>query len=122
MAVVGSSDVRVAGKTGVSLSAAVLVVSSQLLVLLWRLEVHLVLYLRLPLRALFDLGEFALYAWDVLGLGKRPHLGRLEDLGIGAKEIVDAHRRNLHLLLIDGRSDLHQDAILEQSAYDLCAL
>ena len=55
--VVGGADVGVAGEAGVGLSATVLVVGSQLLVLLRGLEVHLVLDLRLLLRALLDLGQ-----------------------------------------------------------------
>lgn len=118
---VGGANVGVAGEAGLGLSATVLVVGSQLLVLLRGLEVHLVLDLRLLLRALLDLGQPALDARDVLSLRQRPHLGGLVDLGVGAEEVVDAHRGNLHLFLVDRRSDLHQDAVFEQSADHLPA-
>jgi hypothetical protein len=89
--VVGGSHIREAGKAGVGMGAAVLVVRNGLFVLLRGFKVHLILDSRVPLGSLLDFGEFALHARHVLGLRERPHFGGLVDLGSRAEQILDAH-------------------------------
>jgi hypothetical protein len=105
---------------GVALVRAVQIVCLGGCVALRGSEVDIVFDGLLLLASLLDARQFALDA-GLLGLRQRASLAGLREVGVRAEEIVDAHRGDLHLLLVDGGCHLHQNAVFEESADHLSA-